>query len=68
MGHKEEGKQHFQNEDYEQALASYRAALSPDFNCPPAERQILLSVRCAVILLLLSVLYKEASGSYHCFY
>lgn len=45
MGHKEQGKRHFQLEDYDQALASYRAALAPEFSCPLSERQILLSVR-----------------------
>lgn len=45
MGHKEQGKRHFQREEYEQALASYRAALAPDLDCPRAERQIVLSVR-----------------------
>ena len=45
MGHKEEGKTYFQNEDYEQALISYREALNPEYACPYAERQILLSVR-----------------------
>lgn len=45
MGHKEQGKIHFQNEEYEQALTSYRAALNPEYACPSVERQVLLSVR-----------------------
>lgn len=51
MAHKEQGKKQFQNEEYEQALASYRAALGPEYACPTAERQILLSVSVAVILI-----------------
>jgi hypothetical protein len=39
--HKEEGKVHFQNGEYSQALASYRAALSA--SCPESEKQVLLS-------------------------
>ena len=43
MGHKDQGKRHFQNERYEDALASYRAGISPEYNCPRDERQIMLS-------------------------
>lgn len=43
MGLKEQGKQHFERGDYEQALASYRAALSPEFHIPNQEKQLILS-------------------------
>jgi hypothetical protein len=42
MQHKEEGKIRFQQESYQNALTSYRAALNAS-NCPAAEQQILLS-------------------------
>jgi Flp pilus assembly protein TadD len=41
--HKEQGKRHWNASQYEEALASYRAALASD-SCPAAEKQILLSV------------------------
>jgi hypothetical protein len=53
IGHKEQGKNQFQNEEYEQALASYRAALNPEYACPSVERQILFSVRGVILALLL---------------
>jgi tetratricopeptide (TPR) repeat protein len=40
--HKEQGKRHWNASQYEEALASYRAALASD-SCPAAEKQILLS-------------------------
>lgn len=45
MGHKQQGSAHYQREHYEEALASFRAALNPDFTvpCPRAEKQIILS-------------------------
>jgi len=38
--HKEAGKKHFRQENYDQALSSYRSAV---LNAPEAEKQILLS-------------------------
>jgi hypothetical protein len=40
MSHKEEGKNYFRDEHYQESLTSYRAALG---NAPQAEKQILLS-------------------------
>jgi hypothetical protein len=41
--HKLAGKDHFERGNYEEALTCYRSALNPEYNCPPAERQIILS-------------------------
>lgn len=45
MGYKDQGKNHFERQEYAQALASYRAALSPEFTTSPPrdEKQIILS-------------------------
>lgn len=43
MGYKEQGSAYFQREEYEDALASYRAALSPEYMCPSSEKQIVWS-------------------------
>lgn len=42
-GHTNRAKTLFERGNYEEALASYRAALNPEYNCPKAEQQILLS-------------------------
>jgi len=41
--YKEEGSSHFNEGHYEHALASYRAALHPQYHIPNAEKQIILS-------------------------
>ena len=45
MGHKQQGTMWYQREEYEHALASFRASLNPEFSarCPSVEKQIILS-------------------------
>jgi len=43
IGHRDQAKQYYERGDYEAALTSFMTALSPEYECPAAERQILLS-------------------------
>jgi tetratricopeptide (TPR) repeat protein len=41
--HKQQGRVYYESGQYEEALASYRAALNPEYECPATEAQILRS-------------------------
>jgi tetratricopeptide (TPR) repeat protein len=41
--HKQQARDHYESGQYEEALASYRAALNPEYECPAIEAQILRS-------------------------
>jgi tetratricopeptide (TPR) repeat protein len=43
LQHKQQGRDSYESGHYEEALASYRAALNPEYECPPPEAQILRS-------------------------
>ena len=43
LQHKQQGRVSYESGQYEEALASYRAALNPEYECPAIEAQILRS-------------------------
>jgi tetratricopeptide (TPR) repeat protein len=43
LQHKQQARDYYESGQYEEALASYRAALNPEYECPAIEAQILRS-------------------------
>jgi 5-methylthioribose kinase len=43
ISYRDEGKLHFQREEYQQALVAWQNALHEDLACPASERQVILS-------------------------
>lgn len=43
LQHKQQGRAYYESGEYEEALASYRAALNPELECPATEAQTLRS-------------------------
>jgi len=50
QGHKQQGREYYEEGDYGEALTSYRATLNPDFRCPAIDAQIIRSNICACCL------------------
>jgi iron only hydrogenase large subunit-like protein len=46
QGHKQQGREYYEEGDYGEALTSYRATLNPDFRCPAVDAQIIRSNIC----------------------